>query len=81
MIRKTLVITVGLLALSSVAFAGSCPMVGKQISAALESSTADADTKMKVEALHDEGMSLHGAGKHAESMAKLGEAKALLGMN
>ena len=81
MIRKTLITAVALLALSGVAFAGSCPKVGKEIAANLETSTADADTKAKAKALHDEGMALHGEGKHAESMAKLGEAKALLGMN
>ena len=62
------------------AFASSCPMHVKKIDDALASSTASEEVKAQAKALRDEGQSLHDAGSHAESMAKLAEAEALLGI-
>lgn len=66
--------------LTGTAFANSCPTHVKEIDAALASSTASEDVKAQAKALRDEGESLHAAGNHADSMAKLAEAEALLGI-
>ena len=62
------------------AFANSCPMHVKKIDAALTTATVGDDVKAQAKALRDEGEALHAAGNHAESMAKLAEAEALLGI-
>ncbi|HKP27076.1 MAG TPA: hypothetical protein VJV39_24615 [Dongiaceae bacterium] len=66
--------------LSGTAFANSCPTHVAKIDAALATSTASEDVKAQAKALRDEGQALHDAGNHAESMAKLAEAEALLGI-
>ena len=66
--------------LSGTAFASSCPMHVKKIDEALATSTASEEVKAQAKALRDEGDALHKAGSHAESMAKLAEAEALLGI-
>jgi hypothetical protein len=78
---KTLLTAIALTALmSGTAFAGSCPKHVKMIYEALAGSTASDEVKAEAQALRDEGQALHEAGNHAESMAKLAEAKALLGI-
>ena len=62
------------------AFANSCPMHVKKIDAALTTATVGDDVKAQAKALRDEGEALHAARNHAESMAKLAEAEALLGI-
>lgn len=70
-----------MLALStSVAFAFSCPKEMKAIDAALPKAKLDAKESAEVKRLRAEGEQLHKAGKHSESMAALGKAKALLGL-
>jgi hypothetical protein len=70
-----------ILALStSVAFAFSCPKEMKAIDAALPKAKLDAKQSAEVKKLRAEGEQLHQAGKHAESMAALGKAKAILGL-
>ena len=66
--------------LSGTAFANACPSHVKKIDEALATSTASAEVKAQAQALRDEGDALHKAGSHAESMAKLAEAEALLGI-
>jgi hypothetical protein len=66
--------------LSGTAFANSCPMHVKKIDEALASSTASEEVKAQAKALRDEGEAAHAAGSHADSMAKLAEAEALLGI-
>jgi hypothetical protein len=66
--------------LSGTAFANSCPTHVKKIDEALATSTASEEVKAQAKALRDEGEALHTAGSHAESMAKLAEAEALLGI-
>ena len=65
---------------SSVAFAGSCPKEMKAIDAALPGATLSAAQMDEVKKLRADGESLHKDGKHADSMAALGKAKAILGL-
>jgi len=62
------------------AFANSCPTHVKKIDAALATTTVSAEVKAQAQALRDEGEKLHSEGAHAESLAKLAEAEALLGI-
>jgi hypothetical protein len=66
--------------MSGTAFANSCPTHVAKIDAALATSTASEEIKAQAKALRDEGEKLHNEGGHAESMAKLTEAEALLGI-
>ena len=66
--------------LGGTAFASSCPMHVKKIDEALATSTVTEEVKAQAKALRDEGEALHTAGNHADSMAKLAEAEALLGI-
>ena len=66
--------------LSGTAFASSCPMHVKKIDDALATSTASEEVKAQGKALRDDGQALHDSGDHANSMAKLAEAEALLGI-
>ena len=50
------------------------------IDAALPKAKLDAKQTAEVKKLRDEGEQLHKAGKHSESMATLGKAKAILGI-
>jgi hypothetical protein len=78
---KKLLTALALTALmTGTAFASSCPMHVKKIDAALASSTASEEVKAQAKALRDEGEALHASGNHADSMAKLAEAEALLGI-
>jgi len=70
-----------LLATSLPAFAGSCPMDMKQIDAALAANPSlSASDRQRVTELRAEGEQLHKSGNHAESVARLDEAKQLLGI-
>lgn len=61
--------------------AGSCPTQVKAIDAALASNASlSADKKAQAKKLRDEGEALHASGKHPESMAKLAEAKKVIGI-
>lgn len=66
---------------SGAAVASSCPLQVKAIDTALASKTdISEDMLMKVKALRNEGEQLHKNGNHSESMSKLMEAKAILGI-
>ena len=75
---KHLAVTVILAAFASLAWANNCPNEVKAIDAALPKAKLDAKQTAEVKKLRDEGESLHKAGKHSESMATLGKAKAIL---
>jgi hypothetical protein len=78
---RTLLTAIALAALmSGAAFAGSCPKHVKKVDEAIAGSSASEEVKAQAQALRDEGEALHEAGNHAESMAKLAEAKQLLGI-
>jgi len=77
----TTLVTAVLLAMSLPAFAGSCPRDMKQIDAALAANTSlSASDRERVMELRAEGEQLHKSGNHAQSVARLDEAKELLGM-
>ena len=80
--RKSLPLLAGLaLFASSAAWAGSCPVEMKAIDAKLGTKPAmSKDVADKVAALRKSGEDHHKAGRHAESMKDLGEAKKLLGI-
>ncbi|HEX6978815.1 MAG TPA: hypothetical protein VF342_05910 [Alphaproteobacteria bacterium] len=78
MIRRTLFAAVGLALLATPALANQCPANMRQIDQAMASAQLSAADKEKVTQLRNEGEELHKAGKHAESMQKLSEAKQIL---
>ena len=61
---KKIVITLCLVIFTSSAFAGSCPMMAKDID----------DKIKKAQELRDQGMDAHKAGNHAKSEELLGKA-------
>ena len=65
---------------SSVALAGSCPKLMKQIDDALPTAKVSADQMKEVKKLRAEGEAAHKAGKHAESEAALNKARGILGL-
>ena len=80
--RKTvsLLAAAGLVAVSGAAFAHNCPNEMKAIDEKAKSAKLkDADAK-KVADLRKKGEEEHKAGKHADSMKSLGEAKKILGI-
>lgn len=67
--------------LSATAFAGHCPVDMKAIDAALSTNKSlSAEKTAEVQKLRAEGEAAHKAGNHAESMAKLAQAKTILGI-
>jgi hypothetical protein len=65
---------------SSAALAGNCPAQMKAIDAALPNAKLNASQTAEVKKLRADGERLHKEGKHAESMAALGKAKGILGI-
>ncbi len=77
----TTLATAVLLAMSLPAFAGSCPLEMKKIDAALAANPALSASDMeRVKELRAAGEQLHKSGKHGDSVARLNEAKKLLGI-
>jgi hypothetical protein len=80
---KTLA-SVGLAVLLSLAggyaLANSCPKEMKAIDAALPTANLSEAQMSEVKKLRAEGETLHKSGNHAESMAALTKAKAILGV-
>lgn len=72
------VIAVGL---ASPVMAGQCPMDLSKIESAMKTAKLDDATKKKVTELFNKGKAEHDAGKHAESVATLAEAKKILGIS
>ena len=66
--------------LAAPATAHQCPADMAQIDAALASASLSAADLARVKQLRAEGEALHKAGSHAASVAKLAQAKALLGL-
>lgn len=84
MIRK-LFSTVALVALSSAAFAGTCPLLMNEIDAALEDPAVQQrlgdEQLMEARHLREQGEEAHSAGNHAESEEALNRAKEILGIS
>lgn len=77
---KKTVLFAALALVSTVAFAGSCPVHMKAIDEALPKAKLDAAKSAEVKKLRSQGEAEHKAGKHAESMASLMKAKGILGI-
>ncbi|MBI1943495.1 MAG: hypothetical protein HYS35_07495 [Betaproteobacteria bacterium] len=65
---------------SSLATAASCPKEMKAIDAALPGAKLSAAQAAEVKKLRADGEALHKGGKHADSVATLSKAKAILGI-
>jgi hypothetical protein len=77
---KRIALFVALAFVGATALAFNCPNEMKAIDAALPTAKLDAKKSEEVKKLRAEGEKLHKDGMHAESMAALGKAKAILGL-
>ena len=78
---KALVLGAVLAVFSGFAVAASCPKDMKQIDAKLATNPMLSKAQMsEVKKLRKEGEDLHKAGKHKDSVDKLGQAKKILGI-
>jgi hypothetical protein len=80
MIKQTIIGVALTMALASPAFAGSCPKVSGEITAALATGKASPAVMADAKKLQAQGDEFHKAGKHAEAMEALGKSKKALGM-
>ncbi len=62
------------------AIAGSCPVMSQAIGEALMSTELSSEQAAEVRGLRDQGDSQHAGGQHAEAVATLAKAKAILGI-
>ncbi len=62
------------------AMAFQCPADISKIDQALQTTTLSDAEKAQVEALRDQGQSLHDAGQHQQSVDTLAQAKQMLGI-
>jgi len=67
---------VGLFTTPALAF--HCPADAKAIDGAMSKMALDDATRSAVQSLRDEGMALHEAGQHKDSVGKLAEAMRML---
>ena len=65
---------------SGAALAHGCPKAMKAIDEALVTAKLDSAKMAEVKKLRSDGEAQHKAGKHDDSMATLGKAKAMLGI-
>ena len=75
---RTTVAAIVLALASGVAYAHNCPNEWKAIDAALPKAKLSDQQMAEVKKYRAEGEKLHKEGKHSESMAALGKAKAIL---
>lgn len=76
-LRSMLVLAiVGVSATPALAF--HCPKDAAAIDGAMSKMDLDDATRAKVQSLRDEGMTLHEAGEHKDSVGKLAEAMRML---
>lgn len=79
--KRSLALAVSLVFASGTALAMHCPKDMKEIDAALAKNPKISAADMKeVKKLRADGEALHKAGKHQESVDKLGKAKGMLGL-
>lgn len=78
--KKSALLALTLAFASSLAIAGSCPKHMKAIDAALPAAKLSSSKMSEVKELRAAGESQHKAGKHADSVASLLKAKAILGV-
>ena len=77
---KKIILMTTLALFSSLALAGSCPKLMKEIDAALPKAKVSAAQMAEVKKLRADGEASHKAGKHADSEASLKKAKGILGL-
>lgn len=77
-LKTTLATAVCALVISVPAFASHCPMDAKSIDTALTRMELSDGVKAEVQALRDEGMKLHEAGKHQDAEKALAKAMRML---
>jgi hypothetical protein len=78
--RRLIIAGVAAVLVAGTAYASSCPKEMTAIDAALKTTNLDAAKKKQVMDLRAKGETEHKAGKHADSLKALGEAKQLLGI-
>ena len=74
---RKLFITIYLVWISNVAFAGSCPMLWGKIDSSINN-VADKELKVKIQELRDAGEKAHSNGDHSKSEKLLNEAISLI---
>ena len=74
---KKLFISIYLILISNVAFAGSCPMLWGKIDSNINN-VVDNELKVKIQELRDAGKKAHSDGDHSESEKLLNEALSLI---
>jgi len=74
---KKILISIYLILISNVAFAGSCPMLWGKIDSNINN-VADGELKVKIQELRDAGEKAHSNGDHSESEKLLNEALDLI---
>ena len=74
---KKLFISIFLILISNVAFAGSCPMLWGKIDSSINN-VADKELKVKIQELRDAGEKAHSNGDHSKSEKLLNEAISLI---
>tara|TARA_Y100000816_G_scaffold266617_1_gene227311 strand:+ start:339 stop:572 length:234 start_codon:yes stop_codon:yes gene_type:complete len=74
---KKLFISIYLILISNVAFAGSCPMLWGKIDSSINN-VADKELKVKIQELRDAGEKAHSNGDHSKSEKLLNEAISLI---
>ena len=77
---RSIVAAVALALASSTAFAGTCPKHMKAIDAALPAAKLSDAQMADVKKYRSEGEKLHKEGNHADSLATLAKAEAILGI-
>jgi hypothetical protein len=79
-LMKKVLLATSLMCLSSFALAHGCPGEMKKIDAAMPTAKLSSADMSKVKSLRAKGEEQHKAGQHTESMASLGEAKKVMGI-
>lgn len=77
--KKTLIVFFSFLLISSTSYAGSCPVLLKQVDAKISESKLSADKLKAIKTLRDSGEKAHNDGKHSESEKLLNQALKDLG--
>ena len=74
---KKILISIYLILISNVAYAGSCPMLWGKVDSSINNVT-DGDLKVKIQELRDAGEKAHSNGDHSKSEKLLNEALDLI---
>ena len=77
--KKLFAIIISTMFLSSFAYAGSCPLLLKQVDEKITNSKLAPEALKEVKTLRDQGETAHKTGKHADSVKILNEALKKLG--